>query len=57
VLGVALVVIMNNSLILLGIPTTWQRVVLGVIIIIGTGMPALQAQRAQRRSQITEGIA
>ncbi len=57
VLGVALVVIMNNSLILLGIPTTWQRVVLGVIIILGTGMPALQAQRAQRRSQITEGIA
>ncbi len=56
-LGVALVVIMNNSLILVGIPTTWQRVVLGVIIIIGTGVPALQAQRAQRRIQVAEGIA
>jgi simple sugar transport system permease protein len=57
VLGVALVVIMNNSLILLGIPSTWQRVVLGIIIIIGTGVPALQAQRAQRRVQVVEGIA
>ncbi len=56
-LGVALVVIMNNSLILVGIPTTWQRVVLGIIIIIGTGVPALQAQRAQRRIQVAEGVA
>lgn len=56
-LGVALVVIMNNSLILVGIPSTWQRVALGVIIIIGTGVPALQAQRTQRRIQTSEGIA
>ncbi len=45
-LGVALVVIANNSLILIGVPTVWQRVVVGAIIIIGTGIPAIQARRA-----------
>lgn len=50
ILGVALVVIMNNSLILIGVPSVWQRVVIGLIILIGTGLPALQA----RRSTITQ---
>jgi simple sugar transport system permease protein len=55
-LGVALVVIMNNSLILIGVPSTWQRVVIGAIILIGTGLPALQARRAAKRTAIvTEG--
>jgi simple sugar transport system permease protein len=48
-LGVALVVIMNNSLILIGVPSTWQRVVIGLIILIGTGLPAIQARRASRQ--------
>jgi simple sugar transport system permease protein len=49
ILGVALVVIMNNSLVLIGIPSTWQRVAIGIIILIGTGLPALQAKRKSRR--------
>ncbi len=44
-LGVALVVIMNNSLILIGVPSVWQRVVIGLIILIGTGIPAIQDRR------------
>lgn len=48
-LGVALVVIANNSLILIGVPSTWQRVVIGVIILIGTGIPAIQARRAGKQ--------
>src|SRR5579884_4076771 len=51
-LGVFLVVIMNNSLILAGIPSVWQKVVIGVIIIIGTGIPAFQQRRAERRARI-----
>lgn len=47
-LGVALVTIMNTSLILVGVPSTWQRVVIGAIILIGTGIPAWQAQRNAR---------
>jgi len=49
ILGVVLVVITNNSLILIGVPTVWQRVVIGVIILIGTGIPAIQERRASKR--------
>ena len=52
-LGVALVVIMNNSLVLIGVPSTWQRVVVGAIILIGTGLPAIQARR---RAQHAVGL-
>lgn len=47
-LGVALVVIINNSLILLGIPPYWQQAILGVLILAGTGIPAYQAKRRAR---------
>ncbi len=49
VLGLILVVIANNNLILIGMPTVWQRVVIGLIILIGTGLPAIQARRASKR--------
>jgi simple sugar transport system permease protein len=45
-LGVILVVIANNSLILIGVPTVWQRVVIGLIILVGTGVPAIQERWA-----------
>lgn len=38
ILGVILMVIINNSLILVGIPSTWQRVVVGVIVLFASGM-------------------
>lgn len=53
-LGVILVVIANNSLILIGVPTVWQRVVIGIIILIGTGIPAIQERRAGKP---TSGLA
>ncbi len=49
ILGIALVVIANNSLILIGVPSTWQRVVIGIIILVGTGLPATQARRARQQ--------
>lgn len=45
-LGVALMTVMSNSLILIGVSTYWQRVVTGAIIIIGTGISAYQANRS-----------
>lgn len=48
-LGIALLTVMANSLILLGVPTYWQRVFTGVIILVGTGATAYQALRSQRR--------
>jgi simple sugar transport system permease protein len=48
-LGVALITIMSNSLILIGIPTYWQRVFTGAIIIIGTGVSAYQMMNSKKR--------
>ena len=45
VLGTALMTVVSNSLILLGIPTVWSRVFTGLIIIVGTGVTALQEKR------------
>ncbi|ABV92275.1 ribose/xylose/arabinose/galactoside ABC-type transport system protein [Dinoroseobacter shibae DFL 12 = DSM 16493] len=45
-LGVALIVIVQNSLIVIGIPTTWQSVTIGILILLGTGVPAYRAKRA-----------
>lgn len=47
VLGVLLVVVMNNSLILLGIPSYFQKVVTGLIIIISTAVSARHAMRTK----------
>ena len=40
ILGVLLLVLLNNSLILLGIPTYWQRVFAGLILLVATGISA-----------------
>jgi len=49
-LGVALIVLVRNSLVVIGIPNTWQLVAVGVLILIGTGLPAWQAKRAAARA-------
>lgn len=49
-LGVALIVLINNSLITLGIPTTWQSAVTGALILVGTGVPAFRAKLAAARA-------
>ncbi len=47
-LGVFLLVIISNSLILLNIPSYWQKVAIGLVIIVST---ALTARRGTRRIQ------
>jgi simple sugar transport system permease protein len=47
-LGVFLLVMISNSLILMHIPTTWQRVVVGLIVIVAT---AATSFRDRRRAQ------
>jgi len=49
-LGVALIVLVQNSLIVIGIPSTWQSVTIGLLILLGTGLPAFQAKRAAARA-------
>jgi simple sugar transport system permease protein len=48
-LGVLLLQTINNSLILLHIEPYWQQAVVGLIIILGTGIPAWQQKRARRQ--------
>ena len=51
-LGMALLTIVDNSLILLDISTTWQKVFTGAIIIIGTAISAIQAKRDERKLNV-----
>lgn len=47
-LGTALIVVVENSMILIGIPTVWKDVFVGALIVIGTGISAMQVTRAGR---------
>lgn len=44
VLGVLLIVILSNSLTLLGIPAQWQNVATGIVILVGTALPILRTK-------------
>jgi simple sugar transport system permease protein len=44
--GVFLVTMINNSLVLLGVPSYWERCVIGLLVLIGAGVPIL-VQRVQ----------
>lgn len=51
-LGVSLITILNNSLILVGIPSIWQKVAIGLVIILGTGIPAYRSKKVGRRLSV-----
>ena len=52
VLGVVLVQLINNNLVLLGVPSTWQRAAVGVLLLVGVGVQALGASRGRRQSAV-----
>ncbi len=41
--------IINNSLIMVGVSTFWQRAVIGLLIIFSTAITALQDKRSRSR--------
>lgn len=49
VLGVVLVQLINNNLVLVGIPSTWQRAAVGLLLLIGVGVQAITAARSRPR--------
>ena len=49
-LGVLLIVITNNSLILLGIPSQWQKVAVGMMLLAAIGLPLLGRRRSRTGS-------
>lgn len=54
VLGVVLVQLINNNLVLLGIPSTWQRAAVGMLLILGVSVQALGASRARHRPVVVQ---
>jgi len=49
VLGVFLIHLIQNSLILAGIPSVWQRTAVGAILLVGVSVQALSAKRSSRK--------
>jgi simple sugar transport system permease protein len=52
VLGVLLIALIKNSLILMGVPGTWQRTAVGVLLVVGVSIQALGARRRARRRSV-----
>ncbi|WP_404473194.1 ABC transporter permease [Microbacterium aerolatum] len=50
VLGVLLVQLINNNLVLIGVPSTWQRAAVGILLIVGVSVQALAALRNRRQT-------
>ena len=48
ILGTALIVVVENSMILIGIPTVWKDFFVGALIIIGTGISAMRVFTANK---------
>ncbi len=57
VLGVVLISLIKNSLILLGVPGTWQRAAVGLLLLIGVSVQALSARARRRHGELAEVIA
>ncbi|MDO4242907.1 MAG: ABC transporter permease [Actinomyces sp.] len=54
VIGVLLIQIINNSLILVGVPSAWQRTAVGVLLVAGVGLQAVSARRNARASAVLD---
>ena len=56
VIGVLVITMINSSLLLIGVPTYWQRLVVGLLILAGTGLPIaierINTRRARRRANV-----
>jgi simple sugar transport system permease protein len=54
ILGVVLIDVLNRSFILVGIPADWQRLVIGLVLIIFISIPTIKARRAKRLGHTIE---
>ncbi len=52
VLGVVLIAMIKSSLILMGVPGSWQRAAVGVLLLIGVSAQALAAAARRRRAVV-----
>ena len=52
ILGVALLALVKNNLIILGVPTHFQTFVVGMIIVFGTSITSIRAKRIAEQAKI-----
>jgi simple sugar transport system permease protein len=52
VLGVLLIAIVQNNLVMVGIPTSYQTFVVGLIIVLGTGITSIKAKHIANSAKI-----
>lgn len=57
ILGTFLIVLVQNSMILLGIPTTWSNVFVGIVIVMGVSFSAYQTIRNKKKVAKKEEVA
>ena len=48
ILGVVLIQVIKNSLLLIGVPTAWQRAAVGALLLIGVSIQAIAAKQARK---------
>lgn len=56
VLGVLLIQVINNSLLLVGVPSAWLRAAVGILLIVGVGIQAVSARRKAQRVHSVEDV-
>ena len=54
ILGTFLIVMVQNSMILLGIPTTWSNVFVGAVIVIGVAVSAYQSMHPRKTAALQQ---
>lgn len=52
VLGVVLIALIQNNLIMLGVPTYWQQFVVGAVIIVGTAITSFKAMAIENSPKV-----
>ena len=57
IIGVLVITMINSSLLLIGVPTYWQRMVVGALILLGTGLPIAIERFNLHRARLRAGTA
>ncbi|TKT74690.1 ABC transporter permease [Aquamicrobium sp. LC103] len=55
-LGVFVITMINTTLLMAGVPSYWQKFVIGCLIVVGTGLPILIDRFARHRERISRPI-
>ena len=55
-LGVFVITMINTTLLMAGVPSYWQKVVIGGLIIVGTGLPIVIERLSRHRERISRSL-